>query len=600
MALYRNGRLAEAERACRQILAGNPKSADAYHLLGSIAHRTGQKDVASELTRKAIRINPELAGTHVKFGTKFHRQGRLEEAIRCYRNAVALTPDFLDAHYHLANALFERGRLAEAAESYRTCLRLQPNFAEAFCRLGRTLQALENHKEAAAAYRQALTLHPDHAATYSNLGNALRKENKLAEALACQQKALSLRPDSAEIHCNLGIVLQEAGDLEGAASCYRQALSIKPDFATAYCELGKLLRETGRQQEAASAFRQALTQRPDYLEAYCQLGKTLKTRKLLDEANDCYQQALAVDPECFDALTGYGRLLLEQGKLEEAAAVAESCRRRRDLTTFQHYSLGFLLAKCNLKEEARTHFEIVLEREPDDPRGARLLLAGLGFAPLPGRASGEQLRRFYAKRAHTWGQSETYRAHKAVAVAFEKRFSPAADLALLDAGCGNGLIGLLVAGSNRQVDGVDLSKEMLQEARSRGIYSHLHQGDLVSFMAERPARYHAVLSAATLIHFGNLRPVFEAAATTLVDHGVFIFTLFPNEEEGQDVAVASLKGFAQGGCFFHSKGYVRRQAAAAGFSVELLEEHVHEYDQSGDPIMGMVVTLRRQASVQPF
>ena len=48
----------------------------------------------------------------------------------------------------------------------------------------------------------------------------------------------------------------------------------------------------------------------------------------------------------------------------------------------------------------------------------------------------------------------------------------------------------------------------------------------------------AILAAAVLIHFGNLRPLVEAAARSLRAQGLFVFTLFPGEA-GHDYAVAA-------------------------------------------------------------
>ena len=43
---HQSGRLAEAEALYRQILALEPRHAEALHLLGVIAHQTGRNDVA--------------------------------------------------------------------------------------------------------------------------------------------------------------------------------------------------------------------------------------------------------------------------------------------------------------------------------------------------------------------------------------------------------------------------------------------------------------------------------------------------------------------------------------------------------------------------
>jgi predicted TPR repeat methyltransferase len=56
---------------------------------------------------------------------------------------------------------------------------------------------------------------------------------------------------------------------------------------------------------------------------------------------------------------------------------------------------------------------------------------------------------------------------------------------------------------------------MLVQAKEKQVYDGLHQMDLVEFLNGGPKAFDAMTCAATLIHFGGLRPVFEAAAHAL-------------------------------------------------------------------------------------
>jgi predicted TPR repeat methyltransferase len=133
---------------------------------------------------------------------------------------------------------------------------------------------------------------------------------------------------------------------------------------------------------------------------------------------------------------------------------------------------------------------------------------------------------------------------------------------------------------------------MLVKAKEKRIYHNLHQCDLLSFMAGCPGNYDVVTCAATLIHFGDLRSIFVAAATALCDDGLFLFTLFPNDDDEQ-IAVHPVHSLAQGGCFAHGRKYVTRVAEETNFNVELLKDEIHEY-HGGTPAKGLIVALRRQ------
>src|SRR6202044_1555187 len=113
---------------------------------------------------------------------------------------------------------------------------------------------------------------------------------------------------------------------------------------------------------------------------------------------------------------------------------------------------------------------------------------------------------------------------------------------------GTGLVGALVRDLARQLDGVDMSPAMLERARDKQTYDRLHQDDMIAFMSAPPDGYDAIISAAALIHFGDLRPVFEAAARALRDGGIFVFTLFSSEAETVDFAAAAHFDLARHGC----------------------------------------------------
>jgi len=128
-------------------------------------------------------------------------------------------------------------------------------------------------------------------------------------------------------------------------------------------------------------------------------------------------------------------------------------------------------------------------------------------------------------------------------------------------------------------------------AKSKNVYDELHQDDLVSFMLARPQAYDVVTGAASLIHFGDLGPAFTAAGSALRAGGAFVFTVFPSERNG-DFSVASLEGFAKGGCFLHGRDYIAATASASGFGIETIDSAVHEY-KNDSPVAGLVVVLRK-------
>ncbi|MBV9458436.1 MAG: tetratricopeptide repeat protein, partial [Bradyrhizobium sp.] len=58
------GRLAEAEALCRQMIEADPKLHEAQHLLGVIAHQGGRLTDAVQHTERAVKVAPDVALYH--------------------------------------------------------------------------------------------------------------------------------------------------------------------------------------------------------------------------------------------------------------------------------------------------------------------------------------------------------------------------------------------------------------------------------------------------------------------------------------------------------------------------------------------------------
>ena len=442
-----------------------------------------------------------------------------------------------------------------------------PETADALATLGNTCAEAGRLDEAVACYQRALAIKPDYAEVFVVLGNALAKQGKDAGAELSYRKAITLKPALAEAHNNLGTLLYNKDRVDEAVACYTEALRLAPAHADAapnlanlFLKQGDILQSQRKTDEAIAHYRRSLNINPQQAKAHNHLGNAFKDKGDPGEAVNCYERAITIDPDYTAGLFNLGSTLVEQGKAEKAAPYLQRC----------------------------------LALDPADSYGAQLLLARMGIADTPQRASDAHMQRIYAQRAAFWDHgiqsASHYRGHELVAAALQ-RLSTGEKLDILDAGCGTGLVGLLLRKQAKTLDGIDLSPAMLEKAGEKNIYDHLYTGDLVEFMEKSPAAYDAITCAATLIHFGDLAPVFGAVKKALRKDGLFIATLFPNDADENSVSVASATGLAQGGCYAHGRHYISAMAKAHGLAVAALETDVHEYIKDV-PTAALVLALR--------
>ena len=461
------------------------------------------------------------------------------------------------------------------------------------------IEAGDGELDAAAdCFARAVRIRPRAAQAHYNLGLVLKSLDRLDESVRHLETALDNGGDKVAITTMLGNVLAAMGRNPEAEQRYRQAVEHDPGYVMAWFNLGVLLQAWGRSVEAADCYRKAVELNPGFAEAWTNLGTIHQEDGKDLNAVQCFHKALAAKADFSDALVNLGLVMCRLGRHDGASIHALAADRLAYGPDFPHYSLGLLFAKLGQNDKAGIHLDKSLEQDPSDTQGALLILAALGLKSMPARSSEAQIKRLYESRAATWDLGATgqgaYQGHVLLARLFDELVPDASCCAILDAGCGTGLVGdHLIRRQPKSLDGVDLSEAMLARAQKRGIYDRLHMGELVRFMEDRPQGYDVVCSAATLIHFGDLTPVFKAAATTLRPQGRFLFTVFSGDEEpGCDLSLSFSRGHAEGGCYLHSRHHIAKAAEMTDFQVEYLAQEIHEYDR-GEPVAALVVGLRR-------
>jgi tetratricopeptide (TPR) repeat protein len=392
LSLHQRGRLAEAERQYRRLLAIDPDHAGALHNLALILAGRGQGEQAASLLRRAIALDPRSPALHNSLGTVLQAQGAREEAAACYRQALVLDPALAPAQGNLGAVLIALDRPEEALDALQKAVALAPDHAGMRSTLGLALGRMGRHQDALDQHRRALALAPDTPTPLVNCAGALVALGRAAEAIALYRQAIQLAPGRADLHYNLGTTLLRAGQTEEAAGQFHHALHLAPDHAGAHANLGLAEEKRGRMPQAVAHYRAALALDPGQNTALTNLPTALAAQGDMPAALTAARDALDRRPDRAESHAVQATLLAEAGQLTEAAA-----------------GFGRAIALAPRQGAYYRALTMVARLAPDDPR----LTALTALAQDPSRPEEDRLHAAFAlgKALSDLGQDETAFRH---------------------------------------------------------------------------------------------------------------------------------------------------------------------------------------------
>lgn len=263
------------------------------------------------------------------------------------------------------------------------------------------------------------------------------------------------------------------------------------------------------------------------------------------------------------------------------------------------FALGEMRARLGDRDGAIEAFRQAKSLDADDRLGAGLNLARLGDGvPTPPMARAYVQRLFdqYAGRFDdALLEGLQYRGPDVLRRAVETAARDAGRAmrfdAMLDLGCGTGLIGEIFRPFVGVLAGVDLSPAMVAKAAAKSIYDRLEAGDLAEFLqAEHDAgrRYDLVTAGDVFVYVNDLPPILALAARVLALGGLLAFTL--ETHAGPGVILQPTLRYAYGAAS------LREMLEAAGLSRNLFAE-VSVRTEKGVAVPGLVVVARAAPAV---
>ncbi|MDF9391557.1 MULTISPECIES: tetratricopeptide repeat protein [Methylococcus] len=252
-----------------------------------------------------------------------------------------------------AEKLLQKGQIDKAEQAALNMLRCRPDNAKALHLAGFIAHRKGQHSQAIGLISKALEYAPNESLYYFNLGNAYLAAGAVDKGIQALQTATQLDPERMDAWMNLGLALIEAKRHPEAIVAFKRVLEIDPDndvdvaFASALVGAGITLKDSAMVDRGISVLASKPREGYERYAAGVILARALEHRNRLSEAVLQHQALLETNPGHVGIRNNLARCLVQLGRVEEA----------------------------------RTHYRLCVNAEPDKYHAFSALLAGLNYEP---------------------------------------------------------------------------------------------------------------------------------------------------------------------------------------------------------------------------
>jgi protein O-GlcNAc transferase len=358
---FEQGRLAQVETACREILGADERCAGAWHLMGRLAELNGDLETAQEFSQLACELEPGNPAFQAALARVHLQKGDAEAAEAVFTRLSELDSDSPETLAVLAEIRLAQGRNAEALEAYEAGLRLQRNDPTMLCGKARVLQALGRGKDALSFMRKAVNETPDSIPVLSDWAVMLEAEARYQEAVSIYSRALGIRNDIAFLFFRRGRLLGRLGRHAEGLKDLDAAVALPGPLPQFHYERGVLLYNLKRPLEALESYMRAKAEGLDTAALHNNLGVVFKDLNRHGDAIQCFHRAVSIEPTNMHHLNNLGAAALDIGLNSEALDCFQNAvKANPNLQTAQN-NIGNLLKDrgCGLK--ALPHYRRSME-----------------------------------------------------------------------------------------------------------------------------------------------------------------------------------------------------------------------------------------------
>jgi tetratricopeptide (TPR) repeat protein len=209
-ALFKKGQLKNAEPLINQLILNGTKSAEIFHMLGTILYDQGKFNKAIRSFRRALDLDTGYTDASIGLSIILNDLGKYEEGRKVFEDAQAMlarksTQDdpYIDEkisikHDELGELYCQYKRYEEGLVQYQVALKLSTRAPELTMKIVDCFENLGRLEEAESSLKSLIKTYPDFFTARNRLGKIYYEQNKIPEAIDAWENVISRDPQNSQ------------------------------------------------------------------------------------------------------------------------------------------------------------------------------------------------------------------------------------------------------------------------------------------------------------------------------------------------------------------------------------------------------------------
>lgn len=311
----------KAKVELKNVIQIDPKYAEAYYLLGTVAETQQNWRQAYSLYTKATELDKNHLESHARLGRFYLLLRKNNKARDMMELVLEKDPTHASGRLLKAGILHKEGNTQGAVNIAQALVKENPNETEAVIFLTGIYIKQDKDAEAVELLNSSIGKNKEVVALYSLLAQIYAKNKDYDKAEQQLQKVVVLEPQTLSHRITLASFYYNSNQIDKAENTLRDAIKADPDDAVRYLHLAELLAKKRGDEVAEKELLAAINSKPDLSGLRFGLAKHYLGMKQKGKAEQVYKDIIdkyGTEPEGLKARNRLAVLSLQKSETSQA------------------------------------------------------------------------------------------------------------------------------------------------------------------------------------------------------------------------------------------------------------------------------------------